>query len=308
VPKLMSSILRYFSHGSANHTAAGTIHGRLPVTVSLLDAKTRAVMKQPAPAIQGYLRDINRKGLSFVMSSVNCSDPFFICSSHLLLVTLRFQNRDVGIEVFPVRYNIDESQGEYKYLIGARILRIARSDRRYIQQYLKSRSGFLTGVLSSIAHGVYGSIARHFRKRRDGMQLPLHVSIFETKALGAKPPLTTPGHLNDISKTGLSVMIPSVRFGDRYPVGDGYTLRITIRLPNRLMKIGATPIRYNKLGASAEEQRYLIGAQITEIEATDRKELLRYIKQIKKRRGAISQTEFSQEAEQQLQGFRPVQE
>ena len=221
------------------------------------------------------------------MPAINCGDPFFICSSHILLVTLKFQNRDINIEVYPARYNIDESQEEYKYLIGARILQIKRSDRKYIDQYLSSGSSG-GNVLRSIVHHLHASLMSRIRIRRNGMQLPLNVSISETNVRGEKHSITTPGYLNDISKTGLSVIIPAVRFGGRYPVGDNYKLRVKIQLPNKLISIGAIPIRYNKLEETVDGSRYLIGARISEVDALDRKHLVRYIKQVKKRKAVVS--------------------
>lgn len=267
------------------------------MVISLLDPKTRAVVKQPYAIITGYLRDINRRGLSLVMPSINCGDPFYICSSHILLVTLKFQNRDINIEAYPARYNIDESQGEYKYLIGARILKINRSDRKYIDQYLNSsRSG--GNLARSIIHHARTSLFSRFRIRRSGMQLPINLSISEVKVRGGQASsMTSPGYLNDISKTGLSVIIPAIRFGDRYPVGDNYRLRIKIQLPNRMINIGATPIRYNKLEGTVDGSRYLIGARIAELDASDRKDLIRYIKRVKKRKTTVSQTTFAHDVE-----------
>jgi hypothetical protein len=264
--------------------------------ISLLDPKTRAVRNKSLPPISGYLRDINRNGLSLIMPSINCGDPFFICSSHVLLVTLKFQNRDINIEAYPARYDIDESQDEYKYLIGARILKIKRSDRKYIDQYL--RSGSSGGrVVRSLIHHLRASLVSRIRVRRSGMQLPLSVSISETNMRGKQSLMTTQGYLNDISKTGLSVVIPAVRFGDRYPVGDNYKLRIKIQLPNKLVSIGAIPIRYNKLEEASDESRYLIGAKIAEMDGLDRKHLLKHLKRVKKGKKIVSQTNFVQDAE-----------
>lgn len=294
--KLMSSILRRLSSDSADSRKPLSARRQLPVTISLLDPKTRAVVRGTASTMRGQLRDINKKGLSFVMPSINCGDPFFICSGHLLLVTLRFQNRDVGIQAYPVRYDIDEGRGEYKYLIGARIVQINRSDRKYIEQYIKSGES-RAGVAHSIARHLYSSLVNHVHVRRDGMQVPLNVSISETKLNGGQSATTTPGYLNDISKTGLSLVIPSIRFGDRYPVGDNYTLRIAIQLPHKLINIAATPIRYNRLGESPGEHRYLIGARITRMDALDRKHLTRHLKQVKKRKTVVSQTTFAHDVE-----------
>jgi hypothetical protein len=291
---IMNSILRQFKSDS-NNKARKARRG-VPVTISLLDPKTRAIANKSLPPVGGYLRDINKKGLSLVMPSINCSDPFFICSNHVLLVTLKFQNRDINVEAYPARYNIDETQDEYKYLIGARILKIKRSDRKYIDQYLKSGSS-RGSFARSIVHPLWMSLMSRLRIRRNGMQLPVNLSISEATVRGERAQLTTPGYLNDISKTGLSVIIPAVRFGDRYPVGDNYTLRIKVQLPNKLISIGAIPIRYNRLEESRDEGRYLIGARIAEIDASDRKHLVRYIKQVKKRNSRISQTAFAHDVE-----------
>jgi hypothetical protein len=294
--KLMSSLLRRLGSDSADRRRPASARRQLPVTISLLDPKTRALVRGPASTMQGQLRDINKKGLSFVMPSINCSDPFFICSGHLLLVTLKFQNRDVGIQAYPVRYDIDEGRGEYKYLIGARIVQINRSDRKYIEQYIKSGEAGAS-VVHSIARYLYSSLVNRIHVRRSGMQIPLNVSITETKLHGRPTATTTPGYLNDISKTGLSLVIPSIRFGDRYPVGDNYSLRIAIQLPHKLINIAAIPIRYNRLGESPNEHRYLIGARITRMDGLDRKHLTRHIKQMKKQKTVVAQTKFAHDVE-----------
>jgi hypothetical protein len=294
---IVSSLLRQISPNSTNHNRTQKTGRGLPVVISLLDPKTRAIVKHPYPSITGYLRDINRKGLSLVMPSINCGDPFYVCSSHILLVTLKFQNRDINIEAFPVRYNIDERQGEYKYLIGARILQINRSDRKYIDQYLRS-SRRSENIARAIINHLHAAIFSRIRIRRSGMHLPLNLSISEIKVrVGQPSSTTTHGYLNDISKTGLSVIIPALRFGGRYPVGDNYRLRIQIQLPSKLISIEATPIRYNKLEETEDGNRYLIGARITEMNASDRKDLIRYIKRVKKRKITASQTTFAHDGE-----------
>lgn len=294
--KIMDAILGQFNPNSANHNRTRKVRRGLPVTISLLDPKTRAIADNSLPPVSGYLKDISKKGMSLVMPSINCSDPFFICSGHVLLVTLKFQNRDINVEAFPARYDIDESNDEYKYLIGARILRIKRSDRKYIDQYLR-RGNSRGSIARSIVNHLRASLMSRIRIRRCGMQLPLNVSISEAKVRGEESRLVTPGYLNDISKTGLSVIIPSVRFGDRYPVGDNYTLRVKIQLPNKLITIGAIPIRYNRLDKMGDQSRYLIGARIVDIDASDRRHLVRYIKQVKKRNSRVSQTTFAHDVE-----------
>ena len=269
---------------------------RLPVTVTLLDPKTKATVKQSSPPMRGYLRDINKNGLSLMMSAVHSNDPFFVCSGYVLQITLGFNNRDISIEAVPVRYNIDEGQDDYKYLIGARIIKIRKSDRKYIDQYLKDGRPVPRVLRSLMAHA-HDLLINRVRVRRSGMRLPLNLALIDSKARGEKPSLSLAGFLHDISKTGLSLVVPSVRFGDRYPVGDHYSLRIRIQLPKKIVDIRATPVRYNKLSETKGEQGYLIGARITQLDASDRRQLNRHLQQVRKRNPVASQTSFAHDLE-----------
>lgn len=85
------------------------------------------------------------------------------------------------------------------------------------------------------------------------------------------------GFTRDISETGLALIVPSLRAGDRYLVDEGCKLRVVlVDLPNGEVEIFATPVRYTEL--PRPETGYLIGVHITEMNDSDRARLLQYIK------------------------------
>ncbi|HEY0320641.1 MAG TPA: PilZ domain-containing protein [Pyrinomonadaceae bacterium] len=288
--------MRQIRGRSTNNNRVRGSSKRLPVNVSLLDPKTKATVKA-STVMPGFLRDISKKGLSLIMPFVYFGDPFLMCSGYLLLITIEFPNRTVHIQAAPVRYNIDESQEEQKYLIGARIVQITKSDRRYIDQYINS-GGVMPEAINSLVRRMYGTFVNYTRTRRSGMRLPLNAALFDTKAkdVAAQAAISLSGFLYDISKTGLSLVVPSARFGSRYPIGSNYILRIMIQLPNRAVNIQATPVRYNHFDEISGERTYLVGARIMQMSAADRRHLIRHIRQLKKRTPSASETSFAHDA------------
>jgi c-di-GMP-binding flagellar brake protein YcgR len=85
------------------------------------------------------------------------------------------------------------------------------------------------------------------------------------------------GFTRDISETGLALVVPSLRVGDRYLVDEGCTLRVVlVDLPTGEVEIFCTPRRYEELQGT--ETGHLIGVEITEMTETDRSRLIQYLK------------------------------
>jgi hypothetical protein len=138
---------------------------------------------------------------------------------------------------------------------------------------------------NSILRRAYKFLGRYIHARRYDMSLPLSVSLLDQKksALSVLPSLEMSGHLRDISKTGLSLILPSMRFGDRFLITGHYPLRVMVELPNRVVSIQVAPVRYDKLKEEqSSERKYLVGARITQMTETDREHLTDYIQQMKR--------------------------
>lgn len=85
------------------------------------------------------------------------------------------------------------------------------------------------------------------------------------------------GFTRDLSETGLALIVPSLRIGDRYLVDEECTLRVVlVDLPTGEVEIFCTPRRYEQL--HKPETGHLIGVEITQMSENDRARLLQYLK------------------------------
>ena len=109
-------------------------------------------------------------------------------------------------------------------------------------------------------------------------RLLFNISIIGDESVESRTQLIPlAGFTRDISETGLALIVPSLRSGDRYLVDEGCKLRVVlVDLPTGEVEIYATPVRYIQL--PEPETGYLIGVQITEMNENDRTRLLQYLK------------------------------
>ncbi len=91
------------------------------------------------------------------------------------------------------------------------------------------------------------------------------------------------GHTRDVSATGLSLVVPSIRIGDRYLTGEDRTLDIALELETGSVQLQAAPMRYEplELDASETEPGYLIGAHIMAMNGGDRIRFSEYLQGIR---------------------------
>jgi hypothetical protein len=299
--KVRDSIAGRFHKLLANHIYVRRSSARLPVTVSLVDSKTGESGAQyplfkgqtaEQLAMSGYMHDISRTGLSLIVPSFHFGNHYLIdCSNYTLRIMLELPNGVVNVQAAPVRFNkLDES----RYFIGARFMKMTDADHRRLIQYIKSGK-VMTEVVDSVVRRFYSFMANHLHVRRNGMNLPVTVSLLD---LGKNPvvsrrPPAMPGYLRDISKTGVSLVVPSVSFGDSF-LTDGYCeMRIMVELPNGAVNIQAAPVRYDKLDEAPGDGAYLVGARILRMTNQERKSLVKRIQQVKKSRGAMRQPGFA---------------
>jgi hypothetical protein len=132
--------------------------------------------------------------------------------------------------------------------------------------------------LRSIASRLRQLVADRRRAPRYKVRLPALVSLFD--ASGARP-ANVSGHTHDVSEDGLAVVLPSIRIGERYLVGDAVTLRVTLRLPDRNVRLYGTPVRYERLDESQNRDKgFLVGIRLDQ--TSDHALLVDYLKTLKK--------------------------
>jgi PilZ domain len=114
--------------------------------------------------------------------------------------------------------------------------------------------------------------------------LPVNIALVSANEHTVKPLKrpTLEGKLRDISATGLSMDVPTIRLGGHYFAGVDRTLAIDFELASGPVQFLAAPVRYERLehddGISFG---YVIGAEITEISDADRTRLQEYLKSLK---------------------------
>jgi hypothetical protein len=105
---------------------------------------------------------------------------------------------------------------------------------------------------------------RHEPRRR--VRLAVFVSLLDP-APGAPPAGGIAGHTHDASESGLGVVLPAIRLGDRYLVGEGVTLRLTLQLGEQSARLYGTPVRYERLDEGQDgltDPGFLLGIRLHE--------------------------------------------
>jgi hypothetical protein len=133
-------------------------------------------------------------------------------------------------------------------------------------------------LIRSIANRLREYVGDRRRAPRHRVRLGVVVSLLDER--GGAPP-TLAGHTQDVSLSGLAVILPSIRIGDRYLAGEGQTLRLTLKLPDGTARLYGTPVRYERLEADGPDRGYLVGVRLNADDDQGRAALAAYIKTLK---------------------------
>src|SRR3954469_9986868 len=134
--------------------------------------------------------------------------------------------------------------------------------------------------LRKIASRLRELVADRRRAPRHRVSLPVSVSLLDAEA-SAEPALVQ-GRTRDVSSGGIGVVLPNIRVGGRYLVGDSVTLRVTLKLPDGYARLYGTPVRYEKLEADGPDAGFFIGIRLTETSGRDHALLVEYMNSLKK--------------------------
>ncbi|HKP71385.1 MAG TPA: hypothetical protein VJT82_00510 [Pyrinomonadaceae bacterium] len=119
-------------------------------------------------------------------------------------------------------------------------------------------------------------------------------------------PMTLVGHTRNISTSGLALILPSARFGDRYLTSTQKPFWITLEPPGWKLSMEVTPVRYKTFEREADEvgsgyllaggggnpalesderdAACLLGVKITKMSDDDRTIYLEYLRRLEQRR------------------------
>lgn len=127
----------------------------------------------------------------------------------------------------------------------------------------------LTRTLVSRLRFLFGN---RRRSKRRLARLPFSVTPSDRRlsANGSGPAPSIEGVTRDLSKTGMGLIVPAIRIGEHYLVGETRRLEVTLELPVESIKIEVVPVRYEALEEHESDIGYVIGAQIINISDADR--------------------------------------
>ncbi len=93
------------------------------------------------------------------------------------------------------------------------------------------------------------------------------------------------GYTRDVSRIGLSLVLPDARFTDDYLALDKHRLLIHLAIPTSygtsLVVLHATAVRFEQLDDEEMLTGWLVGARITSVKSEDRERFMRYLDSIK---------------------------
>lgn len=125
--------------------------------------------------------------------------------------------------------------------------------------------------------------------RRHKMNLPVNITLVASKYVSKqelkndkREELISPsvsGHTQDISESGLAIVVSKIHVEGRYLTDQDRLLLIKVNLPNEeIIEFKATAKRHQPVEGEQNEKGFLIGAQIKEIDEENRTKLITYLK------------------------------
>jgi hypothetical protein len=124
--------------------------------------------------------------------------------------------------------------------------------------------------LRSIVARVRGYVADRRRSPRVHLRLACAVSLHEPDDEGTRRHAQLTGFTRDISASGLALILPAVRIGERYLTGAGATLRVQLEHPTGSLELLATPVHYDQLSGEESDKGFLVGVRIVGMSDADR--------------------------------------
>lgn len=145
---------------------------------------------------------------------------------------------------------------------------------------------------------IKSSIARlrKFLKRRGRVfrlgarfeaRLPFLVTLLGTdKSSFRNPPIESAlvGFTRDLSETGLTLMLPSVRIGDAYLTDAESCLEVKLELPGGAVAIRTASVRFEQLRRIESGCNYLLAVRIINMPNDDRDRYVAYLKSLGKQK------------------------
>ena len=137
--------------------------------------------------------------------------------------------------------------------------------------------------MSELPRRIVSSLRRFIgnrrRSRRVRVRLTFTLSLSDPRVStnGRRRLPSLDGYTQDISTTGLALIVPAIRIGEHYLAGTDRKLYLKVELPNGPIEMKVAPVRYESL---EDDTGYLIGARIVELSDADRLSFEKYVAKV----------------------------
>ena len=137
--------------------------------------------------------------------------------------------------------------------------------------------------MSELPRRIISTLRRFISNRRRAKRARVHLAFTlgladpRLNSNGSRRLKSLEGHTLDVSATGLALIVPAIRIGERYLTGEDRRLHVKLELPGGPIEMIMIPVRYESLEEDQTETGYLIGARIAEMSDTDRTHFKDYI-------------------------------
>ncbi len=118
------------------------------------------------------------------------------------------------------------------------------------------------------------SLAKRVVCSRYLYEVPIKLTFEQDNKTGRlqlpKVPLFVKGETKDLSQSGISFLVSSIRMQENYLVGQDRVLNAEIDLPNGKINMKIVGCRYELVGEPVSSGKFLIGAKIVQMTAENR--------------------------------------
>jgi hypothetical protein len=136
LPRRIVSHLRRFI---GNRRRFKRVRARLDFTLSLTDPRVNTNGHRRLPSLNGHTFDVSTSGLALIVPAIRIGEHYLAGAERKLYVKLQLPSGPVEMKLASVRYeSLDEDHEETGYLIGARIVEMADSDRATFNNYVNN--------------------------------------------------------------------------------------------------------------------------------------------------------------------------
>lgn len=124
-------------------------------------------------------------------------------------------------------------------------------------------------LIRKIAAEITGFMWSRITAPRKKLCVPVVISLDSERTATSKT-VYVKGETKDLSKSGVAILIPTIRMCEKYLVGENRTIYAEMDLPNGKIKLELIGCRYEQqLCIHDSVVTYLIGARIHHISQTD---------------------------------------